>query len=90
MHWKFKKYLYEFRSFHIIRRSNRYLKQIKIHEESTGSKSKPANSLGKKVIHDKYGSGIVEEVNGNEITVNFGGDHGIKHLDIEWAPIIFE
>lgn len=42
------------------------------------------------MIHEKYGSGIVEEVNGNEITVNFGGEHGIKHLDIEWAPIIFE
>ena len=44
----------------------------------------------KKVIHKKYGTGIVEEVNGNEITVNFGDEHGIKHLDIEWAPIEFE
>ena len=32
----------------------------------------------------------MEEVNGNEITVNFGDEHGIKHLDIEWAPIEFE
>ena len=47
-------------------------------------------SIGKKVIHKKYGTGIVEEVNGNEITVNFGDEHGIKHLDIEWAPIEFE
>ena len=67
-----------------------YLKEIKIHQESTDNKSNSVGSLGKKVIHEKYGSGIVEEVNGNEITVNFGGEHGIKHLDIEWAPIIFE
>tara|TARA_Y100000817_G_scaffold151980_1_gene118790 strand:+ start:9 stop:2141 length:2133 start_codon:yes stop_codon:yes gene_type:complete len=67
-----------------------YLKQIKIHQESFDNKSNSLDALGKKVIHEKYGSGIVEEVNGNEITVNFGGDHGIKHLDIEWAPIIFE
>ena len=67
-----------------------YLKEIKIHQESTNNKSNSVGSLGKKVIHEKYGSGIVEEVNGNEITVNFGGEHGIKHLDIEWAPIIFE
>ena len=67
-----------------------YLKEIKIHQESTDNKSNSVGSLGKKVKHEKYGSGIVEEVNGNEITVNFGGEHGIKHLDIEWAPIIFE
>ena len=36
------------------------------------------------IQNEKYGSGIVEEVNGNGIAVNFG-EHGIKHLDIEWA-----
>ena len=72
-----------------IEEAKPYLKEIIFHD-STSNKNISSNSLGKKVIHEKYGSGIVEEVNGNEITVNFGGDHGIKHLDIEWAPIIFE
>ena len=67
-----------------------YLKEIKTQQESTESNIYSENNLGKKVIHEKYGSGIVEEVNGNEITVNFGDEHGIKHLDIEWAPIKFE
>ena len=67
-----------------------YLKEIKTQQESTESNIFSENNLGKKVIHEKYGSGIVEEVNGNEITVNFGDEHGIKHLDIEWAPIKFE
>ena len=67
-----------------------YLKEIKTQQESTESNIYSESNLGKKVIHEKYGSGIVEEVNGNEITVNFGDEHGIKHLDIEWAPIKFE
>jgi len=67
-----------------------YLKEIKTQQESTESNIYSESNLGKKVIHEKYGSGIVEEVNGNEITVNFGEEHGIKHLDIEWAPLKFE
>ena len=67
-----------------------YLKEIKTQQESTESNIYSESNLGKKVIHEKYGSGIVEEVNGNEITVNFGDEHGIKHLDIEWAPLKFE
>ena len=67
-----------------------YLKEIKTQQESTESNIFSESNLGKKVIHEKYGSGIVEEVNGNEITVNFGEEHGIKHLDIEWAPLKFE
>ena len=46
-------------------------------------------SIGSKVLHDKYGEGNVLEVNGNEITVNFNNDIGVKYLDIEWAPIKF-
>ena len=67
-----------------------YLKEIKTQQESTESNIYSESNLGKNVIHEKYGSGIVEEVNGNEITVNFGDEHGIKHLDIEWAPLKFE
>ena len=46
-------------------------------------------SVGSKVLHDKYGEGNVLEVNGNEITVDFKNEIGIKYLDVEWAPIKF-
>ncbi len=45
---------------------------------------------GKQVVHEKYGKGIVVEMSGNEITIDFGEEWGIKHLDAEWAPIKFE
>jgi DNA helicase-2/ATP-dependent DNA helicase PcrA len=67
-----------------------FYKQLNVNKESHEDINKTVESIGKKVIHKKYGTGIVEEVNGNEITVNFGDEHGIKHLDIEWAPIEFE
>ena len=47
-------------------------------------------SIGKVVIHDKYGKGFIVETSGNEITIDFGEEWGIKHLDAEWAPIRFE
>ena len=67
-----------------------FYKQLNVNKESHEDIYETVESIGKKVIHKKYGTGIVEEVNGNEITVNFGDEHGIKHLDIEWAPIEFE
>ena len=67
-----------------------FYKQLNVNKESHETLKETIESIGKKVIHKKYGTGIVEEVNGNEITVNFGDEHGIKHLDIEWAPIEFE
>jgi len=45
---------------------------------------------GKQVVHEKYGKGSVVEMSGNEITIDFGEEWGIKHLDAEWAPIKFE
>ena len=45
---------------------------------------------GQKVIHEKYGEGLVLEVQGNEITVQFNDDIGVKYLDVEWAPIKFQ
>ncbi len=45
---------------------------------------------GQKIIHEKYGEGIILEAQGNEITVQFDDDIGVKYLDIEWAPIKFE
>ncbi len=44
---------------------------------------------GQKILHEKYGEGIIENVNGNEITVIFKDEIGTKYLDIEWAPIKF-
>ena len=48
------------------------------------------DTTGKKVIHEKNGKGVVVETSGNEITIDFGEEWGIKHLDVEWAPIKFE
>ena len=45
---------------------------------------------GQKIIHEKYGEGLVLEVQGNEITVQFNDDVGVKYLDVEWAPIKFQ
>ena len=45
---------------------------------------------GQKIIHEKYGEGLVLEVQGNEITVQFNEDIGVKYLDVEWAPIKFQ
>lgn len=47
-------------------------------------------AIGGTATHKMYGAGKVIEVEGNEITVDFGSEHGIKHFDIEWAPIKFE
>ena len=46
--------------------------------------------IGQIVIHEKYGEGLVREIQGNELTVEFSEDIGTKYLDIEWAPIKFQ
>jgi len=67
-----------------------FLANIEIKELNSTEKEIGKNiSIGSKVLHDKYGEGNVLEVNGNEITVNFNNDIGVKYLDIEWAPIKF-
>ena len=67
-----------------------FLANIEIKELNSTEKAIGKNiSIGSKVLHDKYGEGNVLEVNGNEITVNFNNDIGVKYLDIEWAPIKF-
>ena len=45
---------------------------------------------GQIIIHEKYGEGLILEVQGNEITVQFNDDIGVKYLDVEWAPIKFQ
>ena len=46
--------------------------------------------VGNTVTHEKYGKGTIEEISGNEITIDFGKEWGVKYLDIEWAPIKFD
>ena len=61
---------------------------------SLDTKQKDSTQLevgtGQKIIHEKYGEGLVLEVQGNEITVQFNDDIGVKYLDVEWAPIKFQ
>ena len=57
-------------------------------QESDNQNSSAA--IGQKIIHEKYGEGLIKEVQGNEITVEFSEDIGTKYLDIEWAPIKFQ
>ena len=68
-----------------------FFKELEVVESNNSDSLDPQeDTMGKKVIHEKYGKGIVVEISGNEITIDFGEEWGIKHLDIEWAPIKFE
>ena len=68
-----------------------FFKELEVVESNNSDSLDPQeDTMGKKVIHEKYGKGIVVETSGNEITIDFGEQWGIKHLDIEWAPIKFE
>ena len=68
-----------------------FYKEIELEEsENINLLTPEEDTAGKKVIHEKYGKGVVVETSGNEITIDFGEEWGIKHLDVEWAPIKFE
>ena len=58
---------------------------------SPGNRRVPALSPGDKVTHDAYGLGTVVSVQGSvddpEAKIDFGGEHGIKHLVLRYAPI---
>ena len=77
---------------------SRFLEEGSSHFEtvdfSLDTKQKDSTQLevgtGQKIIHEKYGEGLVLEVQGNEITVQFNDDIGVKYLDVEWAPIKFQ
>jgi len=60
----------------------------------SGYENKKENSKGiqkgKTVVHEAYGRGEILEVNGTEVTIDFGEENGIKHFDTEWAPLQFE
>jgi DNA helicase-2/ATP-dependent DNA helicase PcrA len=57
---------------------------------SPGNRRVPALSPGDKVTHDAYGLGTVVSVQGSgddpEAKIDFGGEYGIKHLVLRYAP----
>jgi DNA helicase II / ATP-dependent DNA helicase PcrA len=56
-----------------------------------GNRPVPALQPGDRVNHDSYGLGTVLSVEGRgddpEAKIDFGGDYGIKHLLLRYAPI---
>ncbi len=56
-----------------------------------GNRSVPALSAGDRVNHDKFGLGTVVSTDGfgdrAEAKIDFGGDYGVKHLVLAYAPI---
>jgi DNA helicase-2/ATP-dependent DNA helicase PcrA len=56
-----------------------------------GNRSVPALSAGDRVNHDKFGLGSVVSTDGfgdrAEAKIDFGGDYGVKHLVLRYAPI---
>jgi ATP-dependent DNA helicase UvrD/PcrA len=59
--------------------------------QALGNRAVPALSPGDRVNHDSYGLGTVLSVEGRgddpEAKIDFGGDYGIKHLVLRYAPI---
>jgi DNA helicase-2/ATP-dependent DNA helicase PcrA len=58
---------------------------------AAGNRPVPSLSPGDKVTHDSYGLGTVVSVQGSgddpEAKIDFGGDYGVKHLVLRYAPI---
>jgi DNA helicase-2/ATP-dependent DNA helicase PcrA len=56
-----------------------------------GNRPVPSLAPGDRVTHDSYGLGLVLSVEGRgddpEAKIDFGGDYGIKHLVLRYAPI---
>jgi DNA helicase-2/ATP-dependent DNA helicase PcrA len=56
-----------------------------------GNRRVPSLEPGDRVTHDSYGLGTVLSVEGRgddpEAKIDFGGDYGIKHLVLRYAPI---
>jgi DNA helicase-2/ATP-dependent DNA helicase PcrA len=59
--------------------------------QALGNRKVPALQPGDRVNHDSYGLGTVLSVEGRgddpEAKIDFGGDYGIKHLVLRYAPI---
>jgi len=58
---------------------------------AAGNRPVPSLAPGDQVTHDSYGLGRVLSVEGRgddpEAKIDFGGDYGIKHLVLRYAPI---
>ena len=56
-----------------------------------GNRRVPSLAPGDKVTHDAYGLGTVLSLQGSgddpEAKIDFGGDYGVKHLVLRYAPI---
>ena len=56
-----------------------------------GNRPVPLLQPGDRVTHDSYGLGTVLSVEGRgddpEAKIDFGGDYGVKHLVLRYAPI---
>ncbi len=59
--------------------------------QALGNRKVPSLQPGDRVTHDSYGLGTVLSVEGRgddpEAKIDFGGDYGIKHLVLRYAPI---
>jgi DNA helicase-2/ATP-dependent DNA helicase PcrA len=59
--------------------------------QALGNRSVPSLHPGDRVNHDSYGLGTVLSIEGRgddpEAKIDFGGDYGIKHLVLRYAPI---
>ncbi len=59
--------------------------------QALGNRPVPSLTPGDRVNHDSYGLGRVLSVEGRgddpEAKIDFGGDYGIKHLVLRYAPI---
>jgi DNA helicase-2/ATP-dependent DNA helicase PcrA len=59
--------------------------------QALGNRRVPHLEPGDRVTHDSYGLGTVLSVEGRgddpEAKIDFGGDYGIKHLVLRYAPI---
>jgi DNA helicase-2/ATP-dependent DNA helicase PcrA len=59
--------------------------------QALGNRRVPSLEPGDRVTHDSYGLGTVLSVEGRgddpEAKIDFGGDYGIKHLVLRYAPI---
>jgi DNA helicase-2/ATP-dependent DNA helicase PcrA len=58
---------------------------------SVGNRTIPALTPGDRVNHDKFGLGTVVSADGYgdsaEAKIDFGGDYGLKHLVLRYAPL---
>jgi ATP-dependent DNA helicase UvrD/PcrA len=59
--------------------------------KSLGNRAVPELRPGDRVTHDKFGLGTVVSADGNgdnaEAKIDFGGEYGVKHLVLRYAPI---